>query len=171
VLEDMFGSFLMKFVVGGEDKEVIHVDDEPSFSDHVLEGVIHESLEGRGGVGKSEEYYRGFKEAFVGDEGGLPLVSVFDLDIVVSPSNVELSERLGILEFVDEVGDEGKGVGVTDRVFIDVMVVLAGSESSILFLTKKKGAAWGELDGRIFPVARFSSRKVSVAALSSGERE
>jgi hypothetical protein len=136
----MFGSFLMKFVIGGENEEVIHIDDEPSFSDHVSEGVIHESLEGRGGVGKSEEHYRGFKEAFVGDEGGLPLVSIFDSDIVVSPSNVELSERLGVPEFVNEVGDEGKGVGVMDRVFIDVTVVLAGSESSILFLDEEEGS-------------------------------
>ena len=55
-------------------------------------------------------------------------------------------------------------------VFVDVTVVLAGAESSILFLTKKKGEAWGELDGRIFPDARFSSRKSSVAFCSSGER-
>jgi hypothetical protein len=133
----------MKFVVREEDEEVIHVDDKPSFSDHVSEGVIYESLEGHGGVGKSEEHYCGFKEALVGDEGGLPLVSVFDSDIVVPPSNVELSECLGIPEFVDEVGDEGKGVGVTDRVFVDVMVVLAGLESSILLCDEKEGDSLG----------------------------
>ena len=35
--------------VVGEDEEAIHVDNQPSFSNHVSEGVIHESLEsGRG---------------------------------------------------------------------------------------------------------------------------
>ena len=37
-------------------------------------------------------------------------------------------------------------------------------------MTKKKGEACGELDGQIFPEARFSSRKSSVAFRSSGER-
>jgi len=50
-LEDTFGAFLMSSRVGGEDKEVVHVDDEPSFCDHVSEGVVHEPLEGGGGVG------------------------------------------------------------------------------------------------------------------------
>ena len=35
---------------------------------------------------------------------------------------------------------------------------------------KEKGEACGELDGQIFPEARFSSRKSSVALHSSGER-
>ena len=35
---------------------------------------------------------------------------------------------------------------------------------------KKKGDACGELDRRIFPEVRFSSRKSSVALRSSGER-
>jgi hypothetical protein len=127
----------------GEDKEVVHVDDEPSFSDHITEEIVHEVLEGCRGVGKSEEHYHGFKEALVGDQGGFPLVSVFDSDIVVSPMNIELGEHLGILEFVDEVRDEGKRVGIMNRVFIDVSVVLAGLESSILLFTKKKGGLGG----------------------------
>ena len=49
-LEDMAGSFSMGLGVRGCNEEVIHVDDEPSFSDHVPEGVIHESLECDGGV-------------------------------------------------------------------------------------------------------------------------
>ena len=44
-LKDVFGTFTMGFFVRGEDKEVIHIDDKPSFCDHVSEGVIHEPLE------------------------------------------------------------------------------------------------------------------------------
>jgi len=91
--------------VGGEDKEVVHVDDEPSFRDHISEGVVHESLEGGGGVGETKEHDSGFEEAFMGDEGGFPLVSIFDADIVVAPSNIELGEDFGISEFINEVRD------------------------------------------------------------------
>jgi len=91
--------------VGGEDKEIIHIDDEPSFSDHISEGVVHESLEGGGRVGEVKEHDGRLKETFMGDEGGLPLVSVFDADVVVAPLNIELGEDFGISEFIDKVGD------------------------------------------------------------------
>jgi hypothetical protein len=151
-LEDPFGSLFVEFVVRGEYEKVVHVDDEPSFGNHVSERVIHETLEGCWEVGKSKKHYHGFEEAFVGDESGLPLMSVFDSDIIVPPSDVELGECFGIPEFVDEVGDERKGVGVADHVFINVTVVLAGSESSIIFLDKEErgglgGIRWADLSG------------------------
>ena len=55
-MENPFGVFGVKVVFGGGDEEVIHVDDEPSFSDHVPERVIHEPLEGGGGELQAEEY-------------------------------------------------------------------------------------------------------------------
>ena len=60
-LQDVFGLFLMKGGVRGIDKEVVHVDDEPSFGDHVLEGVVHELLESSGRVGESKEHDCGFE--------------------------------------------------------------------------------------------------------------
>jgi len=104
-LEDTFGAFLMGSGIGGEDKEIIHIDNEPSFSNHVPEGVVHESLEGGGRVGEAEEHDGGFEEAFMGDESGFPLMSVLDADVVVAPSDIKFSEDFGISEFVDKVGD------------------------------------------------------------------
>ena len=104
-LENTFGAFFMGSSVGGEDEEVVHIDDEPAFCDHIPEGVVHESLESGGGVGEAEEHDGRFEEAFVGNEGSLPLMSIFDVYVVVAPSNVKLSENLGISEFIDEVGD------------------------------------------------------------------
>ena len=40
----------VEVVVQGRDEKVSHVDNEPSFSNHVPERIIHESLEGGGGV-------------------------------------------------------------------------------------------------------------------------
>ena len=51
----------MEDSVGEIDKEIIHIDDEPSFSDYIMERVIHEPLEGSGRVGESEEHDGGFE--------------------------------------------------------------------------------------------------------------
>ena len=91
----------MVFVVVGVDKEVIHINDEPSFCDHVPKRIGHEPLKGRRGIGHSEEHDSGFIESTVGDEGGLPLVPFLDSNIVVSPSYVKLGEALCVFEFVD----------------------------------------------------------------------
>ena len=96
-LENAFRAFFMEGGVGGVDKKIVHVDDEPSFGNHMAEGVVHEALEGGGGVGESEEHHRGFEKSFVGNEGCLPLVTVLDSYVVVSPPDVELGEDLSIL--------------------------------------------------------------------------
>ena len=129
--------------VGGVDEKIIHVDNEPSFSNHITEGVVHEALEGCGGVGESEEHHGGFEEPLMGDEGGFPLVSVFDPYIVISPPNIEFGEDLSVSQFIYKVGDERKGVGVADGVFVNVAVVLARAESSILLFDKEERGSLG----------------------------
>ena len=143
LLEDVVSSFSVGFWVWGGDEEVVHVDDEPSFSDHVVERVVHESLECGGGVAQTKEHDGGFKESFVGDEGRLPLVTILDMDVVVPPSNVEFCEVASIFLLVHEVGDEGKGVGVTGGVFVEVSVVLARMKFSILLFDKEERRCLG----------------------------
>ena len=101
MLKDSFGSFLVVFVAVGVNKEVIHINDEPSFCDHVLKRIGHELLKGRGRIGHSKEHDSGFIESTVGDEGSLPLVPFLDTNIVVPPSYVKLGEDLCIFEFVN----------------------------------------------------------------------
>ena len=60
-LQNTFGSFFVEGSVGGVDKEIVHVDNEPSFSDHIVEGVVHEPLKGGRGVGEPEEHDSGFE--------------------------------------------------------------------------------------------------------------
>lgn len=71
--------------VRGEDKEIAHIDDKPSLSDHIPEVIIHKSLKGGRKVGESEEHNGGFEEAFMGNESCFPFVTIFDLDVVVFP--------------------------------------------------------------------------------------
>ena len=74
----------------------MYVDDKPPFSDHVMERVIHESLEGSGKVGKTEEHNCGFKQPFMGDKGCLPLVTILYSYVVVPPLNIKLGENFGV---------------------------------------------------------------------------
>jgi hypothetical protein len=102
-LEDAFGMLGVSSVIRGEDQEIIYVNYEPSFGNHVMEGVVHESLESGGGVIRAEEHDCRFKEAFMSDEGAFPLICIFDADIVIAPSNVEFGEDLSSFEFIDKV--------------------------------------------------------------------
>ena len=124
--------------VRGVDKKVIHVDNEPSFSDHIVKGVVHESLEGGGGVGEAEEYYSWFKEFLMGNESSFPLMSILDSDIVISPMDIKFDEDLCPLEFINEVRNEWKGVCITDCMFVNIVVILTGMEATILLLNKEE---------------------------------
>jgi hypothetical protein len=115
-LEDALGMLGMSGIVRGEDQEIIHVNYEPSFGNHITEGVVHESLKSEGGVIHAKEHDCRFKEAFMSDEGTFPLISVLDADVVIAPSNIEFDEDLSSFEFIDEVQDKGKRVGVASSV-------------------------------------------------------
>ena len=141
----------MIFVIIGVDEEVVHVDDEPSFSNHIPERVGHESLESGGGVGHAEEHNCGFIESPVGNESGFPLVSILDLDVVISPSYVKLGEDLGVFEFVDEVRDQREGVCISDCMAVKVLVILAGSKASILCLDEEERRGLGGFGRTDFP--------------------
>ena len=149
-LQHLVGSLDVCGFVRGEDEEVIHVDDKPSLGDHISEGVVHESLECSRGVVKTEEHDCGFKELLVGDESHLPLVSIFDANIVVSPSNVKLGKVPGIFEFVNKVRDEGEGVCVVDGMLVQIAVILAGVEFPVLLFDEEERGGLGRVGGTDF---------------------
>ena len=92
----MFRALFVEGIVWGENEEIVHVDDKPAFGDHIAERVVHETLEGSGGVGESKKHDGGFKQPFVGDEGCLPLVAILDSHVVVPPADVKLGENRGV---------------------------------------------------------------------------
>ena len=69
----------------------------------------------------------------MGNEGSFPLMSIFDSDIIVSPLDIKLGEDFRPLEFIDKVRNEGERVCITDGMFVDIAIVLTGSEAAILF--------------------------------------
>lgn len=96
-LENPFGLFGVDNIVVGEDKEVVHADDKPSFNNEISKQVIHESLEHSRRIHESKAHDCGFKEPLVGDKGSFPLMSIFDLDIVVTLADIELGENFSSL--------------------------------------------------------------------------
>src|SRR5712671_3674913 len=86
-------------------QHIVHVDDEPSFVNFVLEDGVHHHLKGGWGICQPEEHDRWFKQSFIGDKGCFPLVSPSNADVVVSPSNVEFSEQSPGTGFVYELGN------------------------------------------------------------------
>ena len=96
----------------------------------------------------------------MGDEGGFPLVAFFYSDIVISPSYIKLGKDLGILEFVDEIRDQGKGIRVSNSMAVEISVILARSKASILFLDEEERRSLGG-----FGRTNFSRAKVFVDEL------
>ena len=100
-------------------------------------------LKGGGGVSETEDHHCRFKESFVGNEGSFPLMPIFDSDIIVSSSNVKLGEDFRSLEFINKVRNEGERVCIMDSMFIDIAIVLTGSETAIfLFDKEERGRLW-----------------------------
>src|SRR5882724_7341998 len=77
-----------------ENEDVIHVDDYNSFVDELSEDVIHHHLECRWAVSETKEHGKKFEQASVCPKGHLPLVSILDSHVVVSPSDVQFGEVL-----------------------------------------------------------------------------
>ena len=90
----------------------------------------------------------------MGDEGGFPLVAFLDSNIVISPAYIKLGKDFGVFKFVNEVGNQGEGVCVSDSVAIEILVVLARSEASILFFDKEERRGLGGFGRTNFPRAK-----------------
>src|ERR1700677_2947525 len=111
----------------GENENIIHVDDDVSFVNKVFQNGIHHGLERGGRISKSEEHDRQFKAASICGKGGFPFVSFLDAKIVVSPPKIHLGEEFRTSEFVDEFGDEGKGIIILNGVRVKITIILTWS--------------------------------------------
>jgi hypothetical protein len=57
-----------------------------------------------GGIGKSEEHYLRLKQASISGERCLSFISCFDVDVVVSLTDIKLGEKASVLKAVDDIG-------------------------------------------------------------------
>ena len=95
-------------------------------------------MEGGGGVSQSEEHYSWFEQSLQGFEGGFPFVALLDSDVVVSPSYVKLGKEGLSLELFQDCFDEGKWVIVTDRLFVQFLVILDRSKLSVFLFDEEE---------------------------------
>jgi len=138
-LENQLNTHNVFFQVSRVHHEVVHVDDEPSFCKVVGEDMVHERLKGRWGVALAEEHNRRFIDPVRSGESGFPLVGLLYPNVVISPPDIEFGEISGVFESIDEIGDTRKRVSILDHMRIDVLIVLGGTERSILLWDKKEG--------------------------------
>jgi len=97
-----------------KDQDVVQVHYDNLFGYDGSKDIIHHSLEGNRAVSHSEEHYEGFKEALVGAEGCLSLISGLDAYIIETPADIQFCEISGSAELGDEFGDEGERIFILD---------------------------------------------------------
>ena len=90
------------------------------------------------GIAKAKEYYSWFKESFVCDESHLPLVAIFNVDVVPS-TDIKLGKVASIFQLLYEVRDEEKRVYIASGMFVEVAVVLTVVKLAILCLREEEG--------------------------------
>ena len=100
--------------------------------------MIHERLKSRRGITEPKEHYSGFKEAERRDECRFPLVFLPDANVVIAPSNIKLGEQGRVLHIVDQLWDERERISVANGVGVEISIVLAWSQGSVLFGHKEK---------------------------------
>ena len=81
-LEDFLDDLPVSGKVRVRNEDVVEVDHDISGQDEVLEDVVRRGLGGRQRIGQAEVHHQGFKEPPVSTEGGLPLVTFLNADIV-----------------------------------------------------------------------------------------
>src|ERR1700747_2372688 len=99
--------------------------------------MVHHGLERGRRICKSKEHNHGLEKPSVRLERRLPLVSVANSDVVVTPPDVKLREEgrgLSIYsrESVHEFSDKGEWGRVAYRPGVEFAIVLDGSEVAVL---------------------------------------
>jgi len=89
------------------------------------------------GITETEEHDNGFIETGGGDKCSLPAIIGVNKDVVVSPSDIDLSKVLGGTEFIKKRGNERERVCVLDRFGIKRAIILTRAKFPI-FLSYEK---------------------------------
>ncbi|KAG6892218.1 hypothetical protein C0993_004517, partial [Termitomyces sp. T159_Od127] len=118
------------------DENVIKVYAHYTFSNEVPEDVVHHGLEGGQAISESKKHKKRFKQSPVGPEGSLPLISLMNAHIVVTPLDIQFCEVLCPSEVIDELRNEGEEVAI-----------LHCLERAILLFNEEDGRSHQQLGG------------------------
>ena len=103
-----------------------------------MKDVVHHCLECGWGIHEAKKHYCWFKQAFASFECGLPFISLFDADIVISPSYIKFGEQMISCEVIDEVIDQWEGIAIWYGPLVQVSIILHWLEFSILFSNEEE---------------------------------
>ena len=106
--QDSSGTFVMEREISlGVDAQIVHVDFQPSFSDHIGEDVINKWLESGWSIAEPKEHDSGLKESKRGDEHSFPLVFFVNANVVEFPLDIELGKNCGVFHVINQFRDKG----------------------------------------------------------------
>jgi hypothetical protein len=71
----------------------------------VGEDGVHKGLESGGGIAEARGHNKGLKESEGALKGSFPFIAFFNVNVVITLTDVEFGKVMGTLEFINEVGD------------------------------------------------------------------
>jgi hypothetical protein len=69
-------------------------------------------LEGRRQVCQAKEHDFGLEQALICDEGSFLFIASPDVDIMITPTNIELSKDFRVLEPINDISSQGKWIAI-----------------------------------------------------------
>jgi hypothetical protein len=81
------------------DQDIIKIIQDNPICDEILKDFMHHGLEGGWTVGKAKIHDQWHKRTLICLECSLPLITLSDTHIIVSPAYIELCEVAHTLEF------------------------------------------------------------------------
>jgi hypothetical protein len=84
-----------------------------------MEDMIHEALEGGGGITQAKGQDQKLIVALMISKGSLRNVYLFHTDLVVSRMNIKFSKELGTTQFIQEVINDRNGKFIFNGEFIE----------------------------------------------------
>ena len=118
-------------------KDVIEIHGYFTSCYKIGENGIYQSLKGYGRVCKPKKHDLGFKQSLISSKGCFPFVPCLDMDVGVSPANIELGEISSLAEVVDDVRHQWEGISIFDSEFVYLPVVLNKAELTIFLLNEE----------------------------------
>jgi hypothetical protein len=94
--KNFMNNLLMFIKSGTPNEDIIKIDCNFAFSNQICKDGIYQCLECGRQIGEPKEHNAEFKKTLVSDEGCLPFIAFFDLDMMVTPTNIKLGEDLCI---------------------------------------------------------------------------
>ena len=119
-----------------KNKNIIKINDDANVS-HIRKNIVHEMLESRRCVGQAKGHNQVLECAIACVEGGKPLVTFRNVDIVVTGAKIDLGEYFGRPQLIEKVANKWKRVSVLPSEPIELAVVDTESERPILLLGKE----------------------------------